>query len=139
LCWAAECEWQKRLAEMQDQIWLNCEEASHISTISGNTSAIRLDKIWLASSTRNHRCCICFKVKRSLSLSSLSLCSLALAEEQGCKNNTPRCKTRDPWKMCVFQKPEKKISLPLPVWVRIAYRNRSTKQSKASIMSLLSR
>jgi hypothetical protein len=25
------------------------------------------------------------------------------------------------------------------VWVRIAYRNRSTKQSKASIMSLLSR
>lgn len=75
---------------------------------------------------------------RALSL-SLSLCSLALAEEQGCRNNTPRCKTRDPWKMCVFQKPEKKISLPLPVWVRIAYRNRSTKQSKASIMSLLSR
>ncbi len=33
LCWAAECEWQKRLAEMQDQIWLICEEASHISTI----------------------------------------------------------------------------------------------------------
>ncbi len=43
---------------------------------------------------------------------SLSLCSLALAEEQGCRNNTPRCKTRDPLKMCVFQKPEKKISLP---------------------------
>ncbi len=70
---------------------------------------------------------------------SLSLCSLALAEEQGCRNNTPRCKTRDPWKMCVFQKSEKKISLPLPVWVRIAYRNRTTKQSKAAIMILLSR
>jgi hypothetical protein len=91
----------------------------------GNTSAIRLDKIWLAFSTRNHRCCIRFKVKRALSLSLYVL--LHLPKHKVTEITLLAAKHVILGRCASFRNPRKRSHCQLPVWVRIAYRNRSTK------------